>query len=156
MYMKDLKEASYKIFQLKAIMESNEPKDISATNFIPESSPITFDVTVNHIKTSDKDNNSKKVLILGDECVKGLRPHLVKLLKANYAVQAIIKPGAKFGDVINNLSALLNGYGEDDYVVIMGGINDFLQGKVPKIKNIWTTLKLCMHTNIFFFIYTLP
>ena len=73
---------------------------------------------------TDKETNTKKVLVLCDEDGAYMGTGLRRILK-DVSVQTIFKPGALFRDIIVDIIKLTKDFTLDDYVIIIGGSNDF-------------------------------
>lgn len=90
----------------------------------------------------------RKILVLCDETGRyfgrGLRYRL------NCDVITVMKPGATFEGVIENVEQLTKDFSLNDYVCIFAGINNFKNKKYPSIKEISSKLKNCTHTNFIF------
>ena len=86
-----------------------------------------------------------------DENGRSMGNSLYKELSDNWLVQMIIKPGALYKDIIMDVIDLTKYFTLRDYVVIVGGTNDFLLNRgVPLFRNINSKIRYCTHTNIIF------
>ncbi|CAG9817136.1 unnamed protein product [Phaedon cochleariae] len=102
-----------------------------------------------HISTNN--NKQKKVLIVSDQMGRGLDRELRRRYKGeNTSIEIILKPGAQYNRIIEDLENLTKNFTEEDFVIISAGINDFLAHKYPSIKLINAKLKKCNNTNLIF------
>lgn len=100
--------------------------------------------------SGSKNFSESKVLILSDETGRGIGENLARNLKG-MTVQSIIKPGAGFDSVVEDVTNLVRDYTSKDYVIIAGGWNDFcISGRGPSLKMIGSKIRYCTHTNIIF------
>lgn len=97
---------------------------------------------------------ANKILILCDEKGRKLREVIKNKLKhlgySKYVIETIIKPGASFEKVIEDLGGLTSKFTINDYVIIVAGTNNFKNKVYPSVKYINSIVKLCTHTNIIF------
>lgn len=135
--------------------EEQSSADVTATTGIRlESSnhgrtirDVSSDVKKSASLVEGEKKKKERFLILSDEQAFGLRSSLGSKLD-EFLVQSIIKPGARFLDVIGNIVALTKNFTKNDYVLILAGSNDFFAGGCPSIGELHQRLKLCTHTNI--------
>ena len=93
----------------------------------------------------DHDKDNVRVLLLCDEY--GYR--LSKWLRDRVNLQAIVKPGGFYKNILEDIINLTKGFTLNDFVVIMGGSNDFsFNNNYPLFRDINSKLKHCTHTNI--------
>ncbi|KAG5873988.1 Copia protein, partial [Gonioctena quinquepunctata] len=107
---------------------------------------------VTSIKASSNSEVNKsdksKMMILCDQHGRGLGKTIGKRVGGTTTVQTIIKPNARYDNVIDNIVNISQDFSLADNIVIIAGYNDFLRGKYPSFKNINDKLKHCTHTNI--------
>lgn len=109
------------------------------------------DVNLGRDDPSDKacELDRSRVLILCDELGRGIGEIMCSHLK-DCKIETIIKPGACYNSVIEDIIGLTRNFTLRDYVVIIAGTNDFLRYKRPLFKQITSKVKFCTHTNIIF------
>lgn len=111
----------------------------------------TMNKTTNCIKTIQTDSHHcKRLLILCDEAGRNINRILMNKLNHNeYHVETIIKPGATFEQIIENMDLLTSTLSTQDQVVIMGGSNNFnVKRRYPLFKAICNKVKQCANHNI--------
>ncbi|KAG5861041.1 hypothetical protein JTB14_021677 [Gonioctena quinquepunctata] len=91
-----------------------------------------------------------KILILCDEIGYGLRKSMSKSIGEEFTIETIIKPGAYFVNVIEDVVELSMNFGLNDYIIVIAGSNDFNSKKYPSFREINSRIKECSHTNIIF------
>ncbi|KAG5860951.1 hypothetical protein JTB14_004205 [Gonioctena quinquepunctata] len=92
----------------------------------------------------------KKIIILADETGRGLNKELRRRFINEYIdISSIMKPGASYDKVIDNIENLTLSFTCQDLVIVMAGKNDFSRNKYPSIRNINHKLKMC-NTNVIF------
>lgn len=94
-----------------------------------------------------------RVLVLCDEYGRGLDTFLRKHLMSRgvrYGVEMVIKPGASFAGVVEDIDCLTRHYTSKDYVVVVAGSNDFHRGKYPRFRLMIDKVRKCNHTNVVF------
>ena len=103
-------------------------------------------------KTSPKIHRRKKVLILADSQGRQCNKNLSKELNEHFEVQSVIKPGAKFCDVIKNVDNMCKDFNQDDCVIILAGTNDvdtIQDNGTYAIENgVKDLVKISKHTNL--------
>lgn len=72
-----------------------------------------------------KKNN---ILILGDSNARDCAAILRKMCDINFLVTSFIKHNALLDQIVEDALNLTNGYGKEDYVIIMGGLTNTLKG----------------------------
>lgn len=104
----------------------------------------------NSLKLPDNSINKHKVLLLCDDYGRNINKIMHNmLLSGEYHIETIIKPGASFHQVIENIDLLTVNYGIYDYIIIIAGSNNFNKNhKYPSFRNIWEKIKQCSHSNI--------
>ncbi|KAG5867199.1 hypothetical protein JTB14_000992 [Gonioctena quinquepunctata] len=95
-----------------------------------------------------------KILILCDEIGYGLRKSMSKSIGEEFTIETIIKPGAYFVNVIEDVVELSMNFGLNDYIIVIAGSNDFNSKKYPSFREINSRIKECSQ-RINFFICTL-
>ncbi|KAG5898513.1 hypothetical protein JTB14_038467 [Gonioctena quinquepunctata] len=88
-----------------------------------------------------------KLMILSDQQGRNFNK-IFQSVTNKFSVESFIKSGASFLCVIENIKELSSSYNQNDYVIVVAGLNDFRNGKVPPLKNIMAKLSNCVHTNI--------
>lgn len=73
---------------------------------------------------------SKNVLILSDDYGRGIGPLFHNNL-SNYNVNSIFKPNAKINEIITDVKNLTKKFNFNDFVIIIGGANDFMYKTNP-------------------------
>lgn len=97
---------------------------------------------------SGKDQRNK-ILILGDSHARGLAEGIGDRLGSKFRVVSIVKPNARFDDVVIDVEKLCSSYNENDYVVIIGGTNNFNHNRINNIKfNLDKISRMADRTNI--------
>ncbi|XP_059052346.1 uncharacterized protein LOC131846946 [Achroia grisella] len=76
------------------------------------------------IKLENKSHQEKKVIIMADEQGRGLQKKMQELLGSQYKVYSFFKPGARLSKIIDHCDLLQNSLTENDYIIVLGGIND--------------------------------
>lgn len=77
------------------------------------------------LNQNNVDKNSKtRVIIVADQQGRGLQQSLQVLLGPKFSVFCFWKSGAKLCDVLGSCNKELTSLSENDYVVILGGLND--------------------------------
>lgn len=95
------------------------------------------------------DEAGKKMLILGDQTVYNFKKMLMNCPSvSDFKVQSVIKPYALSGQVTNSISALTQGFGGVDMVIILAGLNDLSKRKYPSFRHLNAQLNECLNTNI--------
>lgn len=114
----------------------------SNTNTVNEVQKRNKSVIKPHIR---KNSIKQKLLILSDEFGRNVNKIVMnKVNSQNFAVESIIKPGANFQQVIEDMEALTSTYLQQDHVFILAGSNNFnKQNKYPLFKTICNKFKKC-------------
>lgn len=113
--------------------------------FIPDPQTGTVKESPERLRGSDKG----RVLILCDEFGRHVNRSLLDLPKCkDYKIETIIKPGACFGGLMEDVTRLLGCFTSSDHVVIVGGANDFVDNNSPFIGDVLARIKQCLHTNV--------
>ncbi|KAG5863587.1 hypothetical protein JTB14_023354 [Gonioctena quinquepunctata] len=73
-----------------------------------------------------------------------------KSIGEEFTIETIIKPGAYFVNVIEDVVELSMNFGLNDYIIVIAGSNDFNSKKYPSFREINSRIKECSHTNIIF------
>lgn len=73
----------------------------------------------------DRDSIVNNILLLGDSYGRHIADFLRENLSLNTTVTSIIKPNAKLEDIVCNVKALTTNFTSNDWVLIVGGSNDF-------------------------------
>lgn len=95
--------------------------------------------------------NFSRVLILCDENGRDLHTLLKEKLKtcgARFMVETLIKPGASFDRVTEDIKSLTKDYCSMDYVIVVAGSNDFKRNKYPSFRLLVDKVRHCSHTNM--------
>lgn len=89
-----------------------------------------------------------KILVLCDDGGRNLGKFLSNMLGHDYFVQTVMKPGASLADVVSGIESLTKNFTMNDFVIILGGLNDILRGKYPSFRLLNKKLKQLQHTNL--------
>ena len=104
-----------------------------------------------NVNTTTPSELSRKMLLLCDDYGRELGSQLFKHFHRNiFTMETIVKPGASFSGVIEDIESLTKNYTLLDYVVIVAGSNDFINRRYPLFRIINKKIKQCTHTNIIF------
>ncbi|KAG5872114.1 hypothetical protein JTB14_016199 [Gonioctena quinquepunctata] len=95
-------------------------------------------------------NPTPKILILCDELGYGLGKSISKFIGNEFSIETLIKPGAYFVNVIEDIINLSTNFGLNDYIIVLAGSNDFHAKKFPLFREINSKAKCSSHTNIIF------
>lgn len=129
-------------------------------NLNKETDVSSVEIKTNSVTNTKQNNNKtdiqtvtpkrKKLLILSDDIGRNLNKSLSNKLKhQNYYIESIIKPGATFQQVVENIDAVTRSYTSQDHIIILAGSNNFNKTKqYPLFKNIWDVIKKCRNLNI--------
>lgn len=95
-------------------------------------------------------SSDDKILILTDDYGRNIAKLVRKIINSNtYQIETIIKPGAAFQQVIEDLEALTKNYTLSDYVIIIAGSNNFnSRNRYPLFKDIAQKVIKCSNTNL--------
>lgn len=119
-----------------------------------ESNEIGLD---NRVKPTSEDSPQKlaststanRIQIISDSCGRFGSQYLSSILPSNtFQVSTIIKPNASLDNVVKDSPQLCRSFGKNDWIVIMGGTNDCLQGKDLSRKSFESTLSKLCQTNV--------
>lgn len=75
-----------------------------------------------------------RILIVGDSQSRMSTVLLKDYVRTNHIIETIVKPGATFESVVDNLKSLTQSFGENDYIIIIAGTNNILK-KSPLNRN---------------------
>ncbi|KAG5865198.1 hypothetical protein JTB14_020765 [Gonioctena quinquepunctata] len=95
-------------------------------------------------------NPTPKILILCNELGYGLGKSISKFIGNEFSIETLIKPGAYFVNVIEDIINLSTNFGLNDYIIVLAGSNDFHAKKFPLFREINSKAKCSSHTNIIF------
>lgn len=91
--------------------------------------------------------HQNKILILADS--HGRNMGNLMSTKSNYSVLNFFKPNGKLNDIINNVPKLTKNFTTNDYVILIGGTNDFPCQNLKQLTLIYLNLvKSLLNTNI--------
>lgn len=90
--------------------------------------------------------SKRKVLILADQRGKHTRRILQGLLGNEYTVTSFWKPGATLGDILHSDNSEINNLNSNDYIIMLGGVNDYNPYEFKINLNTW--LRKVTHTNV--------
>ena len=98
----------------------------------------------------NNNNRYKKIVILTDDYGRHIDKIVNRKIDNNiYKVQVIIKPGATFNQIIENLESLTKSYTSNDHVIIIGGYNNFNnKRRYPLFKDLGKKAMNCSNTNL--------
>ncbi|KAG5864687.1 hypothetical protein JTB14_030281 [Gonioctena quinquepunctata] len=121
-----------------------ETKKKEATKIVEAISKASPDVKISEF------NPTPKILILCDELGYGLGKSITKFIGNEFSLETLIKPGAYFVNVIEDIINLSTNFGLNDYIIVLAGSNDFHAEKFPLFREINSKAKCSSHTNIIF------
>ncbi|KAG5883081.1 hypothetical protein JTB14_031192 [Gonioctena quinquepunctata] len=121
-----------------------ETKKKEATKIVGAISKASPDVKISEF------NPTPKIFILCDELGYGLGKSISKFIGNEFSIETLIKPGAYFVDVIEDIINLSTNFGLNDYIIVLAGSNDFHAKKIPLFREINSKAKCSSHTNIIF------
>ncbi|KAG5865101.1 hypothetical protein JTB14_004453 [Gonioctena quinquepunctata] len=107
-----------------------ETKKKEATKIVGAISKASPDVKISDF------NPTSKILILGDEWGHGLGKSISKFIGNEFSIETLIKPGAYFLYVIEDIINLSTNFGLNDYIIVFAGSNDFHAKKFPLFREI--------------------
>lgn len=90
----------------------------------------------------------ERLLILCDQQGRNFDKLLMRRLHSGVQIQTLIKPGASFLRVVEDIANLTKDMDFSDLVLVIGGLNDFKNGSIPRIKDIYDTISGCTNTNV--------
>ncbi|KAG5870194.1 hypothetical protein JTB14_023182 [Gonioctena quinquepunctata] len=97
------------------------------------------------------EKNTNQILILSDDLGENVTPILRKRLsKSTFNISALVKPGARLHNVLENIEHLIKDFTLNDCVVIIDGSNDIDCRTTPSFSSICKKLRLCSNTNVIF------
>lgn len=73
-----------------------------------------------------------KMLLLGDSHGRNLGPILKDLCFKKFEILSIFKPNAKLGQIVEDIFKLTKHFTHEDVVIVLGGTNDFTDGRISK------------------------
>ncbi|KAG5861525.1 hypothetical protein JTB14_016296 [Gonioctena quinquepunctata] len=121
-----------------------ETKKKEATKIVGAISKASPDVKISEF------NPTPKILILCDELGYGLGKSISKFIGNEFSIETLIKPGAYFVNVIEDIINLSTNFGLNDYIIVLAGSNDFHAKKFPLFREINSKAECSSHTNIIF------
>ena len=136
------------------LVDSVSKKDASTPTDIVNSSNKINIITNNIIKNKNDiklvNKNRSKLLILGDDLGRGLNKIISQMSSnGNYQIESVIKPGATYKQVIENMDLLTRNYSSKDHIVILAGSNNFTKKNgYPRFRDISDQIKKCSSSNI--------
>ncbi|KAG5874579.1 hypothetical protein JTB14_008434 [Gonioctena quinquepunctata] len=134
LYQSELNELKHSVFSDK------KQADLKLLN--------TLSITEKEVGSKKCEKLSRnKLMILSDQQGRNFNK-IFQSVTNKFSVESFIKSGASFLSVIENIKELTSSYNQNDYVIVVAGLNDFRNGKVPPLKNIMAKLSNCVHTNI--------
>lgn len=89
----------------------------------------------------------KRLLILCDQTGYGIGSRLNRCLPG-FSVQSIIKPYALYERVVEDVVKMSDQFGGEDCILVMAGVNNFINGKCPSFRELNSRLKYVTHTNV--------
>ncbi|KAG5880844.1 hypothetical protein JTB14_005645 [Gonioctena quinquepunctata] len=97
------------------------------------------------------EKNTNQILIISDDLGKNVAPILRKRLsKSTFNISALVKPGARLHNVLENIEHLIKDFTLNDFVEIIAGSNDIDSRTTPSFSFICKKLRLCSNTNVIF------
>lgn len=147
----DNKVYASEVFKLKNKLAITRTDAIEDTCSNSNNSSINKVTNVDPNKTNSKAEgiSRRKIMILSDEYGRYL-DSFIKNKCNSVTTETIIKPGALFQNVIEDIVSLTRNYTLNDYVLIVAGTNDFKKMKYPFFKDIQSKIRYCTGTNIIF------
>lgn len=100
----------------------------------------------NHGRPDNLKQVKKKILILADQQGHGLRSTLQKLTGEDFEVSSYWKSGASLRDIIFSPGFDLSKFTKNDYILVIGGLNNANPFELLLNLNIWLTRTT--HTNV--------
>ncbi|CAG9820858.1 unnamed protein product [Phaedon cochleariae] len=92
-------------------------------------------------------STNMKIMILADQQGRNIDKIFKSKLK-NCNTVSILKPGAHFESVVEHIDSLSGDFSENDFVIVVAGINDFKCNRIPNVEKITAKISLCKNTNI--------
>ncbi|KAG5897903.1 hypothetical protein JTB14_017758 [Gonioctena quinquepunctata] len=116
--------------------ENNEHEKLS-TNFQEKITPL-----INSKRCFLKNDSTKmKIMILGDQQGRNI-DKIFKSKLEDCNMVSILKPGARFESVVEHIDSLSEDFSENDFVIVVAGINDFKCNRVPNVEKITAKISL--------------
>lgn len=79
----------------------------------------------------------KKIIILADQMGRKIRQTLQTLVGSQFDVHCFCKPGAKLSEILKSYASDIRNLNDDDFVIIMGGMNDDNPFSIISSMTIW-------------------
>lgn len=89
------------------------------------------------LKEETSYNRKKKIIILADQQGKKLQQTLQRLIGSEYQVTCTWKAGAKLKTILSTSDKELENLDKNDYIVILGGINDRNPYEIQSCLHLW-------------------
>ena len=103
----------------------------------------------NYNKCVNSPNITHKIVLIGDSHIKGFSSEPRSMLKNEYELISLVKPGSNSNMLCESLNEIVSHPSQDDLLVIFCGSNDFelnnFDSTLQNIRNYLTTIK---HSNI--------
>lgn len=107
------------------------------------------DTTKNYNKNVNSSNITHKIVLIGDSRIKGFSSELQSMLKSEYELISLVKPGSNSNMLCESLNERVSQLSQDDLLVISCGSNDFeLDNFDSTFQNIRNYLSTIKHSNI--------
>lgn len=141
------KEITDKTFTNRSTQTDELP--INASN-ICQSIQVETETPARHDDNSnEEDINKNNILLLADSHGRGLFSLLKKRL-SNFNILSIFKPNAPFGNVVTDVNLLSKNFTKKDYILIIGGSNNYYKQSAKLINEYKKVIDNCNHTNVIF------
>lgn len=129
--------------------ETSHPSPINKTNLTRKNRNCTIKRPLQ--KHKYERNIKNNILLLTDSHGRKCGQLIKDSVGNNFHVTSIIKPNAKFCEVIKDMTNLTSHFTENDFVVVLGGTNTFLDNKTTERDfDITAFEEVARNTNIIF------
>ena len=158
MHFSDLKKAKLECFKLQTRVNSSTRRDLRNIGIQCGLGCATLSKNTATIGRSihrrASNLHQSRILMLSDEHGRNLSGTLdYNLAKQSgiYKTEHILKPGATFRSVVQNVEVLSRDMSQKDFIIVMAGSNDFYHGKSPSIRDIQKLISDCANSNLIIF-----
>lgn len=100
------------------------------------------------VNITNKDISKNKVLLLSDSHGRGYSDILENYLGKNYEITSFVKPNATLNGVVDHLTSLISSYRKNDYVIIIGGTNNYPNNFLRLTDTYESIVQQCKRTNL--------
>ena len=102
----------------------------------------------NKVKHSPSNKHTRRVLLVGDNHIRGYASALQPLLNTAFDIYSVVKPGSSSKELKNSAKEVIKQLSYDDLIVICSGTNDLeLNGFSETFRNIKEFVTNTKHTN---------